>query len=214
MPGGENNGDFRGYYGWQQSIASLMDGLVSLSDITVFSTTPLNYGYKVPLKNSERKKNKTFFGKTCYSFILDEESYVQECKDVADECDVILIMEEENPEDVQGEIPDALGGLWGVGRSHPTTYFRNKEGDVVKHLHRYMLDNNKDKVVFVEGGDDRYGPQYAVHPENQPPCYKIFFKRETELDKSYDGNVISFPFATEEIYFTGGKNFDKIWDNK
>ena len=106
MPGTEDNGDFRGYYGWQQSIASLMDGLVSLSDITVFSTTPLNYGYKVPLKNSERKKNKTFFGKTCYSYILDEESYVQECKDVADECDVILIMEEENPENVEGEVPD------------------------------------------------------------------------------------------------------------
>ena len=42
--------------GWQQSIASLMDGLISLSGVTVFSTTPLNYGYKVPLKNSERKR--------------------------------------------------------------------------------------------------------------------------------------------------------------
>ena len=214
MPGGDNNGDFRGYYGWQQSIASLMDGLVSLPDVTVFSTTPLNYGYKVPLRNSERREVVTSFGKTCYSYVLDEESYVKECKDVADECDVILIMEEENPENVEGEIPDDLGGLWGVGRSHPTTYFRNEKGDVVKHLHRYMLDNNKGKVVFLEGGDDRYGPQYAVHPENQPPCYKVFFKRETELGKSYSGNVISFPFATEEIYFTGGKDFDKIWNNK
>ena len=200
--------------GWQQSIASLMDGLISLSGVTVFSTTSINYGYKVPLKNSERKKHKASFNKICYSHILDEDSYIAQCEDFADECDVIVIMEEENPGNVVGEVADEHGGKWGVGRSHPTTYFRNKEGIVVKHLHRYMLVNHKDKVVFLEGGDDRYGPQYAVHPENQPPHYKVFFKREKELGKMYSGNVISFPFATEEIYFTGGKNFDKIWNNK
>ena len=200
--------------GWQQNIASLMDGLISLSGVTVFSTTTLNYGHKVPLKNSERKKRKTSFNKICYSHIIDEDSYIAQCEDVADECDIIVIMEEENPGNVVGDVADERGGKWGVGRSHPTTYFRNKEGDVVRHLHRYMLVNHKDKVVFLEGGDDRYGPQYAVHPENQPPHYKVFFKREKELGKMYSGNVISFPFATEEIYFTGGKNFDKIWNNK
>lgn len=200
--------------GWQQSIASLMDGLISLAGVTVFSTTLLNYGYKVPLKNSERKKYKASFNKVCYSHILDEDLYITQCEDFADECDIIIIMEEENPGNVVGHVVDERGGKWGEGRSHPTTYFRNKEGDVVKHLHRYMLVNHKDKVVFLEGGDDRYGPQYAEHPENQPPYYKIFFKREKELGKIYSGNVISFPFATEEIYFTGGKNFDKIWSNK
>ena len=200
--------------GWQQSIASLMDGLISLSGVTVFSTTSLNYGYKVPLKNSERKKYKAFFNKVCYSHILDEDLYITQCEDFAEECDVIIIMEEENPRNVVGDVADERGGKWGIGRSHPTTYFRNKDGDVVRHLHRYMLVNHKDKVVFLEGGDDRYGPQYAVHPENQPPHYKVFFKREKELGKMYSGNVISFPFATEEIYFTGGKNFDKIWNNK
>ena len=200
--------------GWQQRIASLMDGLISLSGVTVFSTTSLNYGYKVPLKNSERKKYKAFFNKVCYSHILDEDLYITQCEDFAEECDVIIIMEEENPRNVVGDVADERGGKWGIGRSHPTTYFRNKDGDVVRHLHRYMLVNHKDKVVFLEGGDDRYGPQYAVHPENQPPHYKVFFKREKELGKMYSGNVISFPFATEEIYFTGGKNFDKIWNNK
>ena len=200
--------------GWQQSIASLMDGLISLSGVTVFSTTPLNYGYKVPLKNSERKKYKTSFNKVCYSHLLDEDLYITQCEDFAEECDVIIIMEEENPGNVVGDVADERGGKWGVGRSHPTTYFRNKEGEVVKHLHHYMIVNHKDKVVFLEGGDDRYGPQYAHHPENQAPYYKIFFKREKELGKIYSGNVISLPFATEEIYFTGGKNFDKIWNNK
>ena len=200
--------------GWQQSISSLIEGLISLSNVNVFSTTPLNYGYKVPLKSSERKKHKTNFNRFCYSHILDEDSYVAQCEDVADECDVILIMEEENPENVEGEIPDALGGLWGIGRSHPTTYFRNKEGVVVTHLHRYMLINHKDKVVFLEGGDDRQGPQQNTHPENAAPFYKVFFKREKEIGRTYNGNVITSPFAAEEMYFTGGKNFDKIWNNK
>ena len=212
-PGGWHRG-----LGWHQNIASLMDGLISLSGVTVFSTTPLNYGYKVPLKNSERKKYKSPFNKVCYSHILDEDLYIAQCEDAADECDIIVIMEEENPGRVVGEVADKQGGKWGVGRSHPTTYFRNKEGDVVKHLHRYMLVNHKDKVVFLECGDDRSDLQYvdgtAVHPENQPPYYKVFFKREKELGRMYSGNVISFPFATEEIYFTGGKNFDKIWNNK
>ena len=47
--------DSSGYYfarGWHQVIASLVEGLNSLSHITVFSTTELNYGYKVLLKNS------------------------------------------------------------------------------------------------------------------------------------------------------------------
>jgi len=200
--------------GWQQSIASLMDGLISLSGITVFSTTKINYGYKVPLKNSERRKHISSLNNIYYSYILDEDSYIAECEDFAEECDIIIIMEEENPGNVVGDVADERGGKWGVGRSHPTTYFRNKEGEVVKHLHHYMIVNHKDKVVFLEGGDDRYGPQYAHHPENQAPYYKIFFKREKELGKIYSGNVISLPFATEEIYFTGGKNFDKIWHNK
>jgi len=197
------NGWHRGV-GWQQSIASLMEGLISLPNVNVFSTTSLNYGYKVPLKNSEREKHKASFNRECYSHILDEDLYIEQCEDFADECDIILIMEEENPENVVGETPDALGGIWGSGRSHPTTYFRNKEGVIVKHLHRYMLTNHKDKVVFLEGGDDRQGPQQNIHPENSASFYKVFFKREKELGKIYNGDVIAFPFATEEIYFTGG----------
>ena len=147
----------------------------------------------------------------CYSHILDEDLYIAQCEDVADECDIIVIMEEENPGNVVGENVDEQGGKWGTGRSHPTTYFRNKEGVIVKHLHRYMIINHKGKVVFLEGGDDRQGPQQNTHPENAAPYYKIFFKREKELGKMYSGNVVAAPFATEEIYFTGGKSFDKIW---
>ena len=65
--------------GWQQSIASLMEGLISLPNVNVFSTTPLNYGYKVPLKNSERKKHISSLNNIYYSYILDEDSYIAEC---------------------------------------------------------------------------------------------------------------------------------------
>ena len=54
---GEDHYCYYRTWGWHQVIASLMEGLISLSAITVFSTTKLNYGYKVPLKNSERKKH-------------------------------------------------------------------------------------------------------------------------------------------------------------
>ena len=50
--------DSSGYYfarGWHQVIASLVDGLISLPHIAVFSTTELKYGYKVLLNNSRRK---------------------------------------------------------------------------------------------------------------------------------------------------------------
>jgi hypothetical protein len=209
LPAGWNRGP-----GWQQSIASLMEGIISLSGVTVFSTTPLNYGYKVPLKNSERKKHISFLNNIYYSYVIDEESYVAECENIAEECDVIIIMEEENPGNVVGDTADDRGGKWGTGRSHPTTYFRNEEGEVVKHLHHYMIVNHRDKVVFLETGDDRQSPYRAIHPECQPPYYKIFFKREKELGKIYSGNVVSAPFAAEEIYFTGGKHFDKIWHHK
>ena len=53
---GEDHFYYYRVWGWHQVIASLMDGLISLSGITVFSTTKLNYGYKVLLKNAERKK--------------------------------------------------------------------------------------------------------------------------------------------------------------
>ena len=208
-------GSYRGP-AWQQSISSLMEGLISLSGVTVFSTTPFNYGYKVPLKNSERKKHISSLNNIYCSHILDEDLYVAECEDFAEECDIIIIMEEDNPGNAVGDIADERGGKWGTGRTHPTTYFRNEEGEVVRHLHHYMIINHRDKVVFLETvPDNQPNRNYSsVHPECQPSYYRIFFKREKELGKIYSGNVVSAPFAAEEIYFTGGKNFNKIWDNK
>ena len=53
------------------------------------------------------------------------------------------------------------------------------------------------------------------HPESQPPYYKVYFRREKDLDEMrYNDNVVSLPFSAEERYFTGCKNFERIWDNK
>ena len=186
--------------GWHQVIASLMEGIISLSDITVFSTTELNYGYKVLLKNAKRKKHTTALNYTYYSHILDEDSYIAECEDLAEECDVIIIME--------GEYDG------------PTTYFKNKKGEIIKHLHHYMLVNHRDKIVFIEAGDlkkDYYEGKikYTHHPESQPPYYQVYFRREKDLDEMrYNDNIASLPFSAEERYFTGSKNFERIWANK
>ena len=195
--------DSSGYYfarGWHQVIASLVEGLISSPHITVFSTTEFNYGYKVLLKNSRRKSQTTHLNYTYYTSIINEDLYIEECEEKAEECDLIVIMD----------------GLYG-----PTTYFKNEKEEVVSHLHHYMLVNYREKVVFIEPGDLRkpYNNvenkiEYAPGPECIPPYYKVYFRREKDLDKIYNDNVVSIPFSAEERYFTGGKDFEKIWDNK
>ena len=79
---GEDHYCYYRTWGWHQVIASLMEGLISLSGITVFSTTHLNYGYKVLLKNAKRKKHTTTLNYTYYSHILYEDSYIAECLEI------------------------------------------------------------------------------------------------------------------------------------
>ena len=115
--------DSSGYYfarGWHQVIASLVEGLISLPHIAVFSTTELNYGYKVLLKNSRRKSQTTRLNYTYYTSIINEDLYIEECEEKAEECDLIVIMD---------------------GHYGPTTYFKNENEEVVSHLHHYMLVN-------------------------------------------------------------------------
>ena len=194
--------DSSGYYfarGWHQVISSLVEGLINLSEITIFSTTELNYGYKVLLKNSKRNSESTHLNYTYYTSIINESLYVEECEDKAEECDLIIITE---------------------GHYGPTTYFKNQKGEVVSHLHHYMLVNHREKVVFIEPGDlrrpyiDKNKIEYSSEPQCTPPFYKVYFRREKSLDKKYNDNVITLPFSTEERYFTGGKDFEKIWKNK
>ena len=100
----------------------------------------------------------------------------------------------------------------------PTTYFKNEKGEIIRHLHHYMLVNHRDKVVFIEPGDlknyyeNKIG--YADHSECQPPYYRVYFRREKDLDKKYNDNVVPIPFSAEKRYFTGGKEFERIWLNK
>ena len=154
-----------GYYfarGWHQVIASLVEGLISLPHITVFSTTELNYGYKVLLKNSRRKSQTTHLNYTYYTSIINEDLYIEECEEKAEECDLIVIMD---------------------GHYGPTTYFKNEKEEVVSHLHHYMLVNYREKVVFIEPGDLRkpYNNvenkiEYASGPECMPSYYKVYFR--------------------------------------
>ena len=44
--------------------------------------------------------------------------------------------------------------------------------------------------------------------------YKVYFKREKDLELEWADNVEPFPFSAEERYFAAGKDFNKIWDNK
>ena len=197
-------------WGWSQVIASLVEGLIFLPNITVFSTTELNYGYKVLLKNARRKTQKTHLNYTYYTSVINEDLYVEECEDKAEECDLIVIM---GGRDGHDGGPAAGNG--------PTTYFKNEKGEVVSHLHHYMLVNHREKVAFIDPGDllSSYNNiegkiEYAAGPECTPQYYKIYFRREKDLDKVYNYKVVTLPFSAEERYFTGGKDFEQIWANK
>ena len=59
----------------------------------------------------------------------------------------------------------------------------------------------------------QYG-MYGRYKGGHPRDCKIYFKREKSLDLEWEDNVEPMPFSSEERYFTKGKNFNEIWDNK
>ena len=208
------------YTEYNQFISTLVEGLKKQKNIKLYSTTKLNYCEDITI-NSERiysikneyspmeslpnwsnlsdelrDRGPNFL--QISSVVKDEDSYIEECEDLIEESDLIIVFSDNN--------------------TSPSTYFNNKNDEVITHLHEYAVVNYGSKLVivdpisthFINGSYTKYGS----YPGSLPYNYKIYFKREKSLDLDWDDNVVPFPRASEDRYFTVGKDFDKIWKNK
>ena len=215
---------------YNQFISTLVEGLKTFKDIELFSTSKINYSSDIVIKskrvyevghNLEGADLLKFFPLTpwrvadggaanpiIFSKVADEDEYIEECEDLMEECDLIIIVD--------------------VGHKYPTAWFKNQEGQsmnyvhnfdsYITHLHEYAIANHKDKIAFLDTIstyfiDNEY-TMYGKYVGGSPAYCKVYFKREKSLDLEWFDNVVPFPRAAEERYFTGGKNFNKIWNNK
>jgi len=189
------------YIGWNQIAASLTEGLKLNKNIKIFSTTKSCYGADIVI-NSKRLYKVRSFSSTgpdagapslyTSSTVCDTDEYITECQDLMDECDLVVIYD--NNKEIS------------------TAHFHNKDGLRID-LHEYALQHHKDKVVMIDVSDFHI-MEYGAYAGGHPNYFKIYFKREKNLDDEYPDNVEPLPFSAERRYFTSGKNFDNIWDNK
>jgi len=185
------------FTGWNQIAASLIEGLKLSKYIKVFSTTKSNYGSDVVI-NSKRLYNVSRIPgvgpPSLYvsSIVCDTDEYITECQDLMDECDLVVIYDD--------------------NKTISTAHFHNKDGMIID-LHEYALRYHKDKVVMIDTSDF-HTMEYGGYTGGHPIYYKIYFKREKNLDDEYPDNVEPLPFSAERRYFASGKDFNKMWDNK
>ena len=191
------------YSSWNQIIASLIEGLKFNEQLELFSTAQANYSEDILIK-SQREYSVTkihepvpyFVPPSLYiaSNVIDGPAYIKECRDLMDEADLIVMVDDNG--------------------SQTSAYFRsdNKLQDM---LHQYGLYYHKEKTVLIHPGDFS-GPDkmYGEYFGGDPSYYKVYFKREKDLELEWADNVEPFPFSAEERYFAAGKDFNKIWDNK
>jgi len=189
------------YIGWNQIAASLTEGLKLNKNIKIFSTTKSCYGADIVI-NSKRLYKVRSFSSTgpdagapslyTSSTVCDTDEYITECQDLMGECDLIVIYD--NNKEIS------------------TAHFHNKDGFRID-LHEYALQHHKDKVVMIDVSDFHI-MEYGTYAGGHPNYFKIYFKREKNLDDKYSDNVEPLPFSAERRYFASGKDFNKMWDNK
>ena len=185
------------YTGWNQIASSLIEGLKLNKNIKVFSTTKSNYGTDVVIK-SDRFYNVKSIPETgppslyTSSIVYDTDKYIIECQDLMDECDLVVIYDD--------------------NKTISTAHFHNKDGIKID-LHEYALRYHKNKTIMIDTSD-LPTMEYAGYAGGHPINFKIYFKREKNLDDEYPDNVEPLPFSAERRYFASGKNFDKMWGNK
>ena len=192
------------YTAWNQIIASLIEGFKFNEQLELISTTQANYSGDILIKSQREYSvtkiyepgQQTWLPPSLYmsSNVVDPRAYIKECRDLMDWSDLIIIVDDNG--------------------TQTSAYFRtdNKVKDV---LHQYVLYYHKEKTVMIHPGDFS-GPDkmYGEYFGGDPSYYKVYFKREKDLKLEWADNVEPIPFSSEERYFTAGKDFDKIWDNK
>ena len=212
---------------WNQVVCSLIEGLKANKDLKLFSTTDTNYAADIAIKNQpvyfvipifeqrnyRIENNKIISGTPpdiqVNATVTEKEKYVGECKNLMKECDLIIIFDRGDLSSAYFYIPDENGNVV------PTIDRFGRENTSVDCLHKYAIKNYKDKIALINPNDwASSGEMYGKYEGGFPQDCKIYFKREKSLDLQWEDNVHPIPFSTEERYFTGGKNFNNIWNNK
>ena len=89
------------YIGWNQIAASLTEGLKLNKNIKIFSTTKSCYGADIVI-NSKRLYNVMSIPEAgppslyTSSIVCDTQQYISECEDLMDECDLVVIYNNNN----------------------------------------------------------------------------------------------------------------------
>ena len=183
------------YTGCNMLASSLIEGLKLNKNIKVFSTTKSNYGSDIVINSKRLYSVSPADGVPpqihTTSIVSDSDKYITECQNLMEECDLVVIFDD---------------------KERSTAYFYSIHG-IKTDLHEYALQHHKDKVVMIDAGDWS-SPNYGTYSGSHPAYFKVYFKREKNLDDKYPNNVEPLPFASEERHFTLGKNFDSIWKDK
>ena len=226
------------YTQWNQIVASLIEGLKLNKNLKLFSTTEANYGGDISIKTKHKyfpfatvgevKEKKDKDGNIVRrppqdiqirSSVTKEDKYIDECKSLMAECDLIIIFDKGHYlSSAHFYIIDEKNE--GV----PVLTRKARENTLVYLLHEYAVDNYKSKIAMIDptdwgpAGEDplqsiEYG-MYGRYKGGHPKDCKIYFKREKDFDLEWEKNVEPMPFASEERYFAQGKNFNDIWNNK
>jgi len=191
------------YTGWNQTISSLIEGLKSRLELELFSTTHSNYGKSISILSERKYKVSKIYNikdrdaPSLYtsSIVIDTPTYIEECQELMDWADLIVIFDNNGTE--------------------TSAHFYNDKNIIDPTIHQYGLRYHKDKTVMISPGDFSGGDKmYGNYLGAEPAYYKVYFKREKSLDLEWADNVETMPFSAEERYFVAGKDFDNIWKNK
>jgi len=181
------------HLGFNWSSAILTEGLLK-NNINVFSTYLNNYG---TLCDHPDQKNVEYFysprpprfpSSWCATVNFNE--FAEECKIAMDDADVIFMNEDS---------------------SITTAHIKNTSNGIQSGLFDYAINNHSDKFILLCGSDmSNLKITFDLEPN-----LKLIFKREKSLgNKDYTDKFFPFPYACEDRLFTGGKDFDTLWDSK
>ena len=226
------------YTEWNQVVCSLIEGLKLNNNLKLFSTTKTNYAEDISINIKRQYFPFAIVGGVEYdigddgtllkgpppdiqiqSSVVREKEYNDECKTLMEECDLIIIFD--NGHEMSSAHYYILDKK---NKGIPVIDTFGRQNTLVYLLHDYIVSNHKEKVVMIDPTD--WGPSgehtehsveygmYGRYNGGHPRDCKIYFKREKDLDLEWEDNVEPMPFSSEERYFTKGKNFNDIWDNK
>ena len=125
-----------------QFVSTLVEGIKVNDNIELFSTSKASYCSDVVI-NSERNYNIVFHGvenepphPAMDSEIVDENDYINECESLIEECDLIIIIDD--------------------NYTLSSAHFKNKDGLLETHLHDYAMANYKNKIAFLDTGSTHF----------------------------------------------------------